>query len=455
MNLEEFWKTALGIIELQVSKPNFGTWLKNSILLEKNEEMATIGLPNSFAKEWVEKWHHKIVLKTLRDLDKTTKRVNYVVYNGKTKTEFAKISENSVDPATSEHQLEFLELGVDPQTNLNPRYTFQSFAVGKSNEMAYAAARGVTEKIGTAYNPLFISGGVGVGKTHLIQAIGNEIKNKYQNKVKVQYCTSEKFTNDVITGISSKHMNSVKEKYRGVDVLIIDDIQYLANRQATQTEFFNTFEALYQNSKQIILSSDRPPGYIEGLEERLKSRFSGGVLSLIDPPEYELRLAVLKNKVADKKINLSPSIIELIASKVQKNFRELEGVLNRVVFYQNSKNKELAADLIDQLLNDSVQKPSYNVDANQIIKCVANYFDITVADLVGRSRKKELVEPRQITMFILRDVLDLSYPFIGDKLGKRDHTTVIYSCEKVEQEINKNHSLNRKVLLIKDLISKI
>lgn len=453
MNLGDFWKTALGIIELQLSRPNF-LWLKNSSLLEKNDEMAVIGLPNIFARGWVEEKYHKIILKTLRDLDKTTKRINYVVYNEKIKPELARAAEISARPTPLDNQLEFQEFKVNPQTNLNPRYTLQSFAVGKSNELAHAAALAVVEKIGTIYNPLFISGGVGVGKTHLIQAIGNEIINRYQNKVKVKYISSEKFINDVTSGIRTKQMDSVKDKYRSVDVLIIDDIQYIAGKDATQMEFFNTFEILYQNNKQIILTSDREPVYIEGLEERLKSRFLGGMIAIIDPPEYELRLTVLKNKLSEKGIDLKPEVAELIASKVQKNFRELEGVLNRIFFYQNNKKRELTIDTVDQLLNDAVQKPTYNVDANQIIKCVADYFSITVADLVGRSRKKELVEPRQMAMFLLRDLMDLSYPFIGEKLGKRDHTTVIYSCEKVGQEMNKNHSLNRKMVMIKDLISK-
>ena len=457
MNLEELWRTALGTIELQVSKTNFLNWFKNSTLLEKNEEATTIGLPNNFAKEWVENRGHKIVLKTLRDLDNTTKRITYVVVNNNTKPILAKTTANElvsqINPA--ETQLEFLEFRVDPQTSLNPKYTLQSFAVGKSNELAYAATLAIIEKIGTVYNPLFISGGVGVGKTHLIQAAGNEIKKRYQNQVRVRYISSEKFINDVVSGIHKKVMDSVKEKYRDIDVLIIDDIQYIAGKDATQREFFSTFEVLYQNNKQIILTSDREPAYIDGLEERLKSRFSGGMVAIIDPPEYELRLAVLKNKLLERKIDLKLEIIELISSKVQKNFRELEGVLNRILFYQKNKSQELTIENVEQLLSDAVQKPSYNIDPNQIVKCVANYFDITVADLIGRSRKKELVEPRQIAMYLLRNVLDLSYPFIGEKLGKRDHTTVIYSCAKVEQEINKNHSLNRKVVLIKDEISKI
>ena len=456
MPLEELWKTVLGTIELQVSRPNFVTWLKNSSLLEKNDDIAVIGLPNSFAKEWVENKYHKLVLKALRDLDKTTKKVNYVIHNAKSQSELAKkADQNLATVAPASQQLDFLELKADPQTNLNPRYTLQTFTVGKSNELAYHAGLAVVDQIGNLYNPLFIHGGVGVGKTHLIQAIGNEIKSRYQDKKKVKYISSEKFINDVVSGIAKRAMDSVKEKYRGVDVLIIDDIQYLAGKDATQREFFDTFNALYQNNKQIILSSDRPPAFIEGLEERLKSRFSGGMIAIIEPPEYELRLTVLKNKVREKKFNLNDATIELIASKAQKNFRELEGVLNRIIIYQqHNKSQELDSKMAEQLIGDVIQKTSYTTDPNKIIKCVADYFEVTLADLTGRSRKKELVEPRQIAMYLLRDLLGLSYPYIGEKLGKRDHTTVIYSCEKVEKDVNKNHTLNRKIVMIKDRISK-
>ena len=456
MPLEELWKTVLGTIELQVSRPNFVTWLKNSSLLEKNDDIAVIGLPNSFAKEWVENKYHKLVLKALRDLDKTTKKVNYVIHNAKSQSELAKkADQNLATVAPASQQLDFLELKADPQTNLNPRYTLQTFTVGKSNELAYHAGLAVVDQIGNLYNPLFIHGGVGVGKTHLIQAIGNEIKSRYQDKKKVKYISSEKFINDVVSGIAKRAMDSVTEKYRGVDVLIIDDIQYLAGKDATQREFFDTFNALYQNNKQIILSSDRPPAFIEGLEERLKSRFSGGMIAIIEPPEYELRLTVLKNKVREKKFNLNDATIELIASKAQKNFRELEGVLNRIIIYQqHNKSQELDSKMAEQLIGDVIQKTSYTTDPNKIIKCVADYFEVTLADLTGRSRKKELVEPRQIAMYLLRDLLGLSYPYIGEKLGKRDHTTVIYSCEKVEKDVNKNHTLNRKIVMIKDRISK-
>lgn len=453
MNLEELWKNALGEIELQISRPNFATWMRNSLLLEKNETEGTavVGLPNNFAKEWVENKYNKLVLKAIRDIDKTTKRVVYVVCDqNKQNRPIIK----TADIKMPLPQLELPELRVDPTTNLNQKYTFQSFAVGKSNELAYSACMAVSENVGVKYNPLFLHGGVGVGKTHLMQAVGNEIKNRYQSKIKVKYLPSEKFINEVVAGVRNRGMDAFKDTYRNVDVLIIDDIQHIGGKPTTQLEFFHTFNVLYENSKQIILSSDRPPAFIEGLEERLRSRFSGGMIVAVDPPEYELRIAVINNKLNEKQVILNEPTINLIATKVYRNFRELEGVLNRVIFWQQSKNQDVTPKIAEQIINETIQEPSYNLNPNQIIQCVSDYYNIKKEDLTGRSRKKELIEPRQVAMYLLRDVLGLSFPYIGEKLGRRDHTTVIYACEKVEKEVNKNHGLHRKIILIKDLISK-
>jgi chromosomal replication initiator protein len=450
MTLDELWKSALGEIEIQISKPNFITWFKNSNLLEKKDGVALVAFPNNFAKEWAENKYQKIILRSLRNLDDATKRVEFVVAAD---SKNAGWKPRAVQNAPKEQQ-SFSEFRIDPETNLNPRYTIGSFIVGSSNELAYAAGTAVIEEIGRKYNPLFIYGGVGVGKTHLIQAVGNEIKNRYQNKIKVKYTPSESFINEVVQGIRTKRMETVKERYRNVDVLIIDDIQFISGKTTTETEFFHTFNALYENNKQIILSSDRPPRYIPTLEERLRSRFEGGMIADIAPPDYELRVAVLKNKLAEKKIQLSDELINYIAAKVQKNLRELEGILNRVLFYQQTKNKELTLKIVEQLLNETIQEPVSNVNPAQIIKCVADTFDVNTNDLTGRSRKKELVAARQITMYLMRELLKASYPYIGEKLGKRDHTTAIYACEKVEQELSKNPALNQKILLIKDLISK-
>ena len=449
MDFEQLWQNALGEIELQISRPNYVTWLKNSRLINKQDGIALISLPNNFAKEWVENKYQKIILGALRNLDDSTKKIQFTV-NNKPVQLTAKRSRADALPKT---QLAFEELKVDPETNLNPRYNLNSFVVGKTNELAYAAAAGVVEEAARKYNPLFIYGGVGLGKTHLIQAIGNEIKNKYQSNVRVKYVPSEKFTNDVVYGIRNKRMEDMKEKYRNVDVLIIDDIQFIGGRTATEEEFFHTFNALYENNKQIIISSDRPPKFVPTLQERLKSRFEGGMTVDISYPDYELRLAILKTKLLEKNVELPDNIVEFIANKIQKNLRELEGVLNKIIFYQQTR-ANFSLKIVEEIVNETLQQPTKNINPNQVIKAVADYFQIPTNDLIGRCRQKSIVEPRQVAMYLLREVLGLSYPDIGQKLGKKDHTTAIYAFNKLSDKINKNQDLNQKIIAIKDLIYK-
>ena len=453
MDISEFWKKILGEVELQVTRPNFVTWLKNSQLINKQDGTALVSLPNNFAKEWVENKYNKIILGTLRNHDDSIKKVEYFVH-GKVSPRL--ISQKTDTPATDDsNQLSFPEFKVDPETNLNPRYNFNSFVVGSSNEMAYAAASAVIKEIGKKYNPFFIYGGVGVGKTHLVQAIGNEIKNVYKNRVKIKYVPSEKFTNEVIWAMRNKRMETIKERYRLIDVLIIDDIQFIGGKEKTEEEFFHTFNALYENNKQIIISSDRSPKFLPTLSERLRSRFEGGMICDIGYPDFELRVAVLKTKLQERNTSLADELINLIASKVQKNFRELEGLLNRVLFYQQTKKQQITTRMLEKIIDESTQEqPNKNLNPNQIIKVVADFYEISPSDLSNRCRKKEVVEPRQVTMYLLRELLDLSYLFIGKRLGGRDHTTAIYACEKIAQEINKNQVLNHKVLTIKEMLYK-
>src|SRR3989344_249691 len=426
MDLKELWQSALGEIELQASRPNFVTWFKNSNLLDKKDGAALIAVPNNFAKEWIENKYYKIILGALRNIDDTTKKLDFVVHSGVDSA--IRLSDTKPKKVENPDQQIFSELKIDPETNLNPRYTLGAFVVGSSNEMAYAAAQAIIKDIGKKYNPLFIHGGVGVGKTHLIQGIGNEIKGLYQNKVKVRYVPSEKFTNEVIWGMRNKRMETVKEKYRFVDVLIIDDIQFIGGKTRTEEEFFHTFNALYQENKQIIISSDRSPQFIPTLEDRLRSRLQAGMICDIGQPDYEMRSAVLKSKLQEKGVNLAPEIVDLIANRVRKNLRELEGILNKFIFYQQTKGQEITLKVAEQIIGENMQEPvQQNVNPAQIIKVVSEFFDVSPNDLVGRGRKKEIVEPRQIAMYLLRDVLDLSFPYIGEKLGKRDHTTAIYA----------------------------
>jgi chromosomal replication initiator protein len=337
---------------------------------------------------------------------------------------------------------------------LNPKYTFETFIVGKNNELAHAAAKAVAERPGEAYNPLFIYGGVGLGKTHLMQAVGNEIHAKYKGKVKVKYTSAEKFTNDVIFAIKNRRMETLKEKYRLVDVLIVDDIQFIIGKQATEEEFFHTFNALHENNKQIIISSDKPPKFMPELAERLRSRFEGGMIVDIAYPDYELRYAVLKTKAQEKGLQLPDEVLEVLANRIQRTLRELEGILNKILFYQRAKQIAITTRLAEEILAEVLQEPIRSINPNAVVKAVADAFEISVTDLVGASRKRELVGPRQIAMYLLRDMLDLSYPNIGGRMGKRDHTTALYAYEKIAQEINKNQSLNQKIISIRELITK-
>jgi len=458
VNLNELWQGVLGEIEIQLSRPDFLTWLKNSRLINKKEEEGTVvvGLPNNFAKEWVKNRYHKLILGSLRNLDSSIRVVEYIVeyqpQRGLIKNK--KGGDLTTISIETEKQKPLIELKIDPETNLNPRYTLKSFIVGSSNELAYAAATAVMKDVGKKYNPLFIYGGVGLGKTHLLQAVGNEIKNIYKNKTKVFYVTSEKFVNDVIWAIRNKKMDDIKKKYRDIDVLIIDDIQFIGGKERTEEEFFHTFNVLYENNKQIIMSSDRPPAAIPTIEERLRSRFEGGMIADINYPDYETRLAILRAKTRENKWQTDDKILELIANKVKKNIRELEGVLNKVVFLQDIKMDKITTQKLEEVINEVVRVNTKNINVNDIIKTVSEFFEISPADLISKCKKKEVVEPRQIAMYLLREITNSSYLFIGEKLGKRDHTTVIHACDKISKEINQNPVLNQKIILIKETINK-
>jgi len=455
MDCNELWQKVLGEVELQISRPNFITWFKNSSILEKKDGTVIIGLPNNFAREWVENKYHNVIFGTLRTIDSGIRKVEYILTKDSIKlVSSAKKSTANTTYTETSSQLAFNELIIDPNTNLNPHHTLNSFIVGSSNEMAYAAAMGIIKEIGTKYNPLFIYGGVGVGKTHLMQALGNEIVKLYRNKVRARYVTSEKFTNDVIWAMKNKRMDSIKEKYRAIDVLIVDDIQFIAGKARTEEEFFHTFNTLYEQNKQIIISSDRSPKFIPILEERLRSRFEGGMIVDIGYPDFELKAAVLRAKLTEKKAELSDEVITEIVQKVKKGFRELEGILNRILFYQQVKNLIITPKLAEQIIAEVIKTPQKNIHPDVIIQTVSDFFEVPTADIISHSRKQQIVEPRQIAIYLLRDMLDLSYPFIGEKLGKRDHTTVLYAYEKISQELTRNQTLSQKILSIREILNK-
>ena len=454
MELNELWKAALGEIELQVSKANFKTWLQNTSIADKKGSVVTIAVPNGFTKEWLENKYHKFILRSLRNLESGIKEVTYQIKQGSVKEDFKGKNISREDHMVIGKQLEFQELNTDTLTNLNPRYTFDNFIVGSSNELAHAAALAVTENLGKKYNPLFIYGGVGLGKTHLIQAIGNAVKKENKNK-KIKYVTSERFTSEVISALRSgflkpNEMDDFKRRWREIDLLIIDDIQFLSGKEKTQEEFFHTFNALYDAGKQIILSSDRSPKSIQTLEERLRSRFEGGMIADISYPDLETRIAILKAKASDKAVELSDEIFEYIAQNIKKNIRELEGALNRLIAANCQQKKELTILEVKKLLNSILSAPKKNTTLKSIMKAVVEFYDISEKDLLDRSRKKEIVKPRQITMYLLREELKSSFPFIGLKIGGRDHTTAIHACEKIKKELEFDSNLSDEINLIKE-----
>ncbi len=450
MTNQELWQAALGEIELNLSKANFITWFKNTGIVEKREGLAVIGVPNGFSKEWLANKYHKLILKALRNASPEVKDINFIISSSPAKILDApkKIKKDKI--LLPEEQMGFDEFEVNKETNLNPKYTFASFVVGPFNELAQAAARGVVENLGTLYNPLFIYGGVGLGKTHLLQAVGNEAYTK--GKKKIKYTSAEKFASELITALREGKIDKFKEDYRKIDLLIIDDIQFLTGKEKTQEEFFHTFNSLYQKNNQIIISSDRPPKAIATLEERLRSRFEGGMIADISFPEYETRLVILKTKLEEKKFSLPNEILEYIANNIKKNVRELEGALNRVIAFTKLNNSIPNVSQTSKILSTIISPPKKLISYKNIIKIVSDFYDLSSAELTTKCRKKEVVWPRQVIMYLMREELKSSYPFIGEKLGGRDHTTVMYAYEKMSREIETNESLQQEIALIRERI---
>jgi len=448
MTKEELWQAVLAQVQFKISKANFATWFKNTEIVDRDNGEIMVSVPNAFSKEWLEQKYHKFILRTLHDLDREIRDIKYVIQQIEPKAEEQK---PTTSPQAIFDQLEFEEFRINKATNLNPRYDFENFVVGPFNEMAQAAAWAVSENPGTIYNPLFIYGGVGLGKTHLIQAIGNKISETFPNK-KVQYTAAEKFISGIVNSIKNHSIDSFKAEYQKIDVLIIDDIQFLAGKEKTQEEFFHLFNTLYERNNQIILSSDRLPKAIPSLEERLKSRFEGGMIADIGSPDYETRLAILKTKAKQKEVRFSEEILSFIASNVETNIRELEGALNRLIAYQSLNSKTPSLDAAKSLLKKIIKAPPRILTSNQLIRFVARFYDLREDDLLAPSRKKEIVRPRQVAMYLLREDLKNSYPTIGRRLGGKDHTTVIYGCEKITEELGKNENLVEEIRLIRQRI---
>lgn len=447
---EELWQAALAEIELNISKANFNTWFRNTSIQSQKEGGAVIGVPNGFSKEWLENKFNKVIFKTLRDLAPDIKEISFVIESKKQSLQKNIRTPRKISARPSpQDQLAFEQLNIDKGTNLNPRYTFDSFVVGSSNELAHAAAFSVAQKPGKQYNPLFIYGGVGLGKTHLLQAIGNAVKEKKKGK-KIQYLSCEKFTNEFIVAIHNQTIKDFREKYREVDLLIIDDIQFLARKERTQEEFFHTFSALYEDNKQIVLSSDRAPKSIVGVEERLRSRFEGGMTADIGYPDLETRIAILNKRLKERGVRLSDEVVQYIADHVHNNVRELEGALNILLASSGVDRSETTLEKARKYLAHVIRHPRRVIGLKKMLKAITALYDVTEKDLLSQNRKREIAHPRQVLMYFMREELKNSYPLIGARLGGRDHTTVIHACSKIGQALkNNNEQIAEEINLLK------
>lgn len=446
MDKKELWDAVLAQTQFNISKANFATWFKNTSIISRSEEKVVIGVPNAFSKEWLEGKYHKLIIKILHAIDKTIKDVSYVIVKPTTE-----VLPEVPAPMIEQEQFDFQELKINKETNLNVRYNFENFVIGPFNELAHAAAWAATQAPGLVYNPLFIYGGVGLGKTHLLQAIGNEIGKKFPKK-KIRYIPSEKFVSGVVTAIQNKAIGRLKEAYCEADVLLIDDVQFLAGKDKSQEEFFHIFNTLYETNRQIALSSDRPPKAIPAIEERLKSRFEGGMIADIGAPDFETRMAILKQKAKEKAIDLEDKVLEYVASSVQKNIRELEGALNQLIIHQRINQRPPDLETARDLLKKLFFKPAKIINVRKIIQAVAEFYDLKEEDLLTSSRKREVAKPRHIAMYLLRKELKASYPFIGRKFGGRDHTTAIHACEKINKEATVSQDLAEEINFIKQRI---
>jgi len=438
---KKLWDNALNEIEMGVSRANFSTWFKNTCIINQENGIVSLGVPNEFVKDWLYNKYHKIILRSLREYSQNVRSLEYVVSKEQIKT---KSGGGSISFAPQvNNELPLNDLYIDKNDNLNPRYTFTSFIIGSFNDLAHAAAQAIVKNPGVVYNPFFVHGGTGLGKTHLIQAVGNYLKEEGVDK-KIHYITSEKFSIDYITSLQNNKINEFKEKYRKYDILIMDDIQFLSNKNKTQEELFHLFNSLYENNKQIIFSSDMHPNFIPGLEDRLKSRFSAGMIVDIAHPEYESRLAILKQKLNQLNFSLPDEVLEYIASFLTGNIRELEGVLNSIICQSQLKNKMLSIEEVKSLIKNSA-RPKKTVSMKEVIKTVAGFYDIEEFIIYEKTRRKEIVKPRQIAMYLLREDFNISYPTIGQKLGGRDHTTVMHSCEKIKTALKNDNVLSQEI----------
>lgn len=440
MNAQQAWQATHGQLQMEMSKASYDTWVRDTQVVRYDEDngIYTIGVKNAYACDWLDSRLKRIMESKLAGMLARQVEVNFKVWSAPSpEKEVVREQAHVDDEESNQDQID---------TRLNSRYRFDNFVVGTNNRLAHAASLAVAENPARAYNPLFLYGGVGLGKTHLLHAIGNTVQ---QAKLQVLYVSSEEFTNDLINAIRMKATSSFREKYRQVDVLLIDDIQFIAGKESTQEEFFHTFNTLHGQDKQIVMTSDRPPKAMVTLEERLRSRFEWGLTADIQAPDFETRLAILRSKAEKAGRNVPVDILELIARQIQSNIRELEGALNRVMAYSDLSGVPLSINLATMALRDFLPQHS-DLSPKDILSVVSRFFNIPMDRIIGRDRTQEVAFPRQVAMYLLREQGGISLPKIGEALGGRDHTTVMYACDKVADLIERDDHLRRQVLQIRE-----
>jgi chromosomal replication initiator protein len=443
MDAKQVWRAALGELQVSLSPANFETWLRDTDLVDVDDNHFRVAVKNPFAKDYLERRYRSLISQTLARVVGYSAHVEFVVAEAPA----------SARGASPQVRTEVTRPAADTSTSyLNPRYTFANFIVGSANRLAHAASLSVAERPGHAYNPLFLYGGVGLGKTHLMHAIGNAVVLRFPRK-KVVYATSEKFTNEFITSIQQGRIDEFRNRYRKIDVLLVDDIQFIADKERTQEEFFHTFNAIHEDGKQIVISSDRPPKAIASLEERLRSRFEWGLIADLTQPDLETRIAILRAKAEEGAVPIGSDVIEFIARKVVSNIRELEGALNRIVAYASMGAIPITIELAQAVLSNVLYNPKKRVvTPERITQAVADYYGVDAEILRGQRRDKSVVVPRHIAMFLMREETDVSLLRIGAELGGRDHSTVLHACEKIGRESAENDELRREISALRELI---
>lgn len=440
---KKIWGQVLSGMELNLSKPNFNTWFKDTYIIKYENGVVFLGVPNEFVKNWLCEKYNKYILKTLREIEESVRAIEYIIDT----IQPEKSTQSNQTTNIFNNKLPLEHCYIDKKDNLNPRYIFDSFIVGAFNELSFVAAQTVLKKQGIVYNPLFVYGKTGYGKTHLLQAVGNEFK---KNNKKVFYITSEKFSIDCVNSIQQNKVNLFKEKYRKYDVLIMDDIQFLSRKERTQEELFHLFNYLYDNNKQIIFSSDRHPNYILDIADRLKSRFSAGMMVDIQMPDTESRVEIIKSKIKLNNFFLADDIINCVADEIKGNIRELEGIFNSIMCQSHMKGQELSLPEVKHLIQTNIS-PKKLVSIKEIVKIVSEFYNIEENSIYEKVRRKEVVKPRQLIMYILREDFSVSYPSIGEKLGNRDHTTVIHSCNKIKNNLKVDSLLSQELDQIRSM----